>query len=85
MEKFNKIVIGSGSAGSVIASRLSEKDNCEVLLIEAGPDYPEFDSTPIEIKNAYGIDPNIWARTFGENSKFSWNYTATATNKSMIC
>ena len=81
MEKFNKIVIGSGSAGSVIASRLSEKDNCEVLLIEAGPDYPEFDSTPIEIKNAYGIDPNIWARTFGENSKFSWNYTATATNK----
>ena len=55
MEKFKKIVIGSGSAGSVISAGLSEKDNCEVLLIEAGPDYPEFDSTPIEIKNAYGI------------------------------
>ena len=50
MKKFDKIVIGSGSAGSVIASRLSENKDSEILLIEAGPDYHEIESTPDEIK-----------------------------------
>src|SRR5256885_2599737 len=62
MTEFDFIVVGAGSAGSVLAARLSEDSAARVLVLEAGgPEIPE------NVDN-----PSLWYTLLG--SPVDWGY-----------
>ena len=72
------IVVGAGSAGAIVASRLSEDPNCEVLLVEyGGGDGSVF----VRMPSALGIPMN--------SKKYNWGFETAAEpfldNRRMNC
>jgi choline dehydrogenase len=65
--EYDYIIIGAGSAGCVLANRLSEEGNLSVLIVEAGPmDHKLLIHVPAGVYSVYK-DPSI-----------NWNYLAEA-------
>ncbi|MFF3947589.1 GMC family oxidoreductase [Streptomyces sp. NPDC001902] len=66
--EYDYVVVGAGTAGSVLASRLSEDGGARVLLLEAGgPDVPE--AMPV---------PPAWPRLLGTSSDWGDRTTEQA-------
>jgi len=76
--KYDHIILGAGSAGSILAARLTEDPDRSVLVIEAGPDYPTIDSLPSEVKYGYATATDIM--TSDHNWQFIGKGTPTNDN-----
>lgn len=69
--EYDFVIIGGGSAGAVVANRLSEVSQWKVLLLEAGPDENEISDVPS-------------LAAYLQLSKLDWQYKTEPTGRACL-
>jgi choline dehydrogenase-like flavoprotein len=66
-QEYDYIIVGGGTAGLVVANRLSADTKTRVLVLEAGQDH---------LADSRSLTPALWQSQLGTD--VDWNYATTA-------
>jgi choline dehydrogenase-like flavoprotein len=62
-ETYDFVIVGGGTAGLVVANRLTARPNVSVLVLEAGED---------KLSDSTSLIPALWKRQLG--TEVDWNF-----------